>query len=161
MLGPSAREWWGLIGFLAAVAAVQGLASWLTFPAVREWYPTLARPAWTPPGWLFGPVWTALYLMMAVAAWLVWREAGWTAGKVALTLWVVQLLLNGAWSGLFFTLRNPLAGMVDIALLWTAIAATIFLFAPVSRVAAWLLVPYLVWVSYATVLNFAIWRLNR
>lgn len=155
------REWLALAGFVGAAVAVQIVASALTFPHVREWYPALAKPPWTPPAWVFGPVWTALYLMMAVAAWLVWREAGWSEGKTALTMWFVQLALNGAWSGLFFALRSPLAGLVDIVLLWAAIAATILLFAPVSRVAAGLLLPYLLWVSYAAALNFAIWRLNR
>lgn len=155
------REGLALAGFVGATVAVQIIASALTFPHVREWYPALARPAWTPPAWIFGPVWTALYLMMAVAAWLVWRRAGWSEGQAALTMWIVQLALNGIWSGLFFAMRSPLAGLVDIVLLWLAIAATIFLFAPASRVAAWLLVPYLVWVGYAAALNFAIWRLNR
>ncbi|MCL6481213.1 MAG: tryptophan-rich sensory protein [Firmicutes bacterium] len=161
MLGLNAREWWGLIGFLAVVAAVQGLASWLTFPAVREWYPTLARPTWTPPDWVFGPVWTALYLMMAVAAWWVWRTGGWANARLALSLFALQLALNAAWSGLFFRLRSPAAGLVDILLLWIAIAATLLAFRRHSAVATWLLVPYFVWVSYAAALNFALWRMNR
>ncbi len=156
----SAREWWALGGFLAASWAVQGVASWLTFPAVREWYPTLAKPPWTPPDWVFGPVWTLLYILMAVAAWLVWRRAGFTGARLAFTFYFLQLALNGAWSGLFFAWRNPAAGLADILLLWAAIVATIFTFAKISAVAAWLLVPYLAWVGYAAALNFAIWRLN-
>jgi tryptophan-rich sensory protein len=157
----TAREWWALAGFLAASWTVQGIASWLTFPAVREWYPALAKPAWTPPSWVFGPVWTLLYILMAVAAWLVWRKAGFAGARLALVLYFVQLALNGAWSGFFFAIRNPAAGLADILLLWGAIGAAMFTFAKISVTAAWLLVPYLAWVSYAAALNFAIWQLNR
>lgn len=154
------RQSWGLVGFLAASWVVQGLASWLTFASVRDWYPTLAKPAWTPPNWVFGPVWTLLYILMAVAAWLVWRKAGLAGARLALVLYFVQLTLNAAWSGLFFGLRNPTAGLVDILLLWILIAATLTAFARHSAVAAGLLAPYFVWVSYAAALNFAIWQMN-
>lgn len=157
----AARDWWALAGFLAGSWTVQGIASWLTFPAVREWYPTLAKPAWTPPSWVFGPVWTLLYILMAVAAWLVWRKAGFAGARLALVLYFVQLALNGAWSGFFFAMRNPAAGLADILLLWGALGAVMFTFAKISATAAWLLVPYLAWVSYAAALNFAIWQLNR
>jgi tryptophan-rich sensory protein len=103
-------------------------------------------------------VWTALYLMMAVAAWLVWRRTG--LASVPIALFLIQLLLNVAWSGIFFRLRSPGAGFADIVFLWLAIAATITGFWPVSPVAGWLLVPYLIWVSYASALNFSIWRRN-
>jgi|GEM_PF-228620 tryptophan-rich sensory protein len=125
-----------------------------------DWYPTLTKPAWTPPDWVFGPVWTLLYILMAVAAWLVWRKAGFAGARLALVLYFVQLALNAAWSGLFFGLRSPAAGLVDILLLWMVIAATLVAFARHSAVAAGLLVPYFVWVSYAAALNFAIWRMN-
>jgi len=143
---------------------------------VTTWYRTLERPSWSPPDWLFGPVWTLLYAMMAVAAFLVWRRAfggGGGAGaggeipdvrpaaRVALVVFGVQLVLNALWSWLFFAMRSPLAGLVEIVVLWMAIAATIALFWPLSRVAAGLMVPYLAWVSFATALNGALWWLNR
>jgi tryptophan-rich sensory protein len=137
-------------------AALVG-SSWTT-PALVPWYAGLSKPSWTPPNWLFGPVWTALYIMMAVAAWLVWRRTGLTSAPMALFL--VQLLLNMAWSGIFFRLRSPGAGFADIVMLWLAIAATLTSFWRVAPVAGWLLVPYLLWVSYASALNYSIWRRN-
>ena len=125
-----------------------------------EWYEGLAKPAWTPPSWLFGPVWTVLYGMMAVAAWLVWRRHGATGARGALLLFAVQLVLNGMWSWLFFGLQSPGVAMLDILALWIAILGTIVAFWRLSRLAATLLIPYLVWVSFAAALNFAIWRLN-
>ena len=125
-----------------------------------DWYRTLAKPAWTPPGWIFGPVWTLLYLSMGVAAWMVWTRAGLRGAWVALLLFAVQLVLNGAWSWLFFGLHSPGLAFLDIVLLWLAIAATIVAFWIVRPAAALVLVPYLLWVSFATALNLAIWRLN-
>lgn len=151
------RQWWVLAGFIVACVAVGGLGGFATAQSVVEWYPTLNKPSWTPPSWLFGPVWTLLYLMMAVAAWLVWRAGN---SKGALILFWAQLALNLAWSFLFFGARSPILGLLDIILLWIAIAATIFAFALHSRKAAFLLVPYLAWVSFATALNSAIYLLN-
>ena len=125
-----------------------------------EWYAALKKSSWNPPGWIFGPVWTALYTMMAVAAWLVWKRGGFAAQRRTLTPFLVQLALNAAWTPLFFGLHWTGVAFAEIVLLWLAIAATIAAFRPVSRVAAWLLVPYLAWVSFASVLNFALWRLN-
>jgi tryptophan-rich sensory protein len=125
-----------------------------------EWYASLRKPAWNPPGWAFGPVWTALYTMMAVAAWLVWRCGGFAAQRRALALFLIQLALNAAWTPLFFGLRQPGLAFAEILLLWLAIAATLAAFRPVNRIAGWLLVPYLAWVSFAAVLNLALWRLN-
>lgn len=125
-----------------------------------EWYASLKKPSWNPPGWVFGPVWTALYAMMAVAAWLVWRRGGFAGQRRALTFFLVQLALNAAWTPLFFGLHWPGVAFGEIVLLWLAIAATIASFRPVSPIAAGLLVPYLAWVSFASVLNFALWRLN-
>lgn len=127
------------------------------------WYAQLAKPAWTPPAWLFAPVWTVLYGMMAVAAWLIWREwreRGFGEAGPALLLFVVQLGLNSAWSGLFFGLRRPGLALVDIVALWVAIGITVIAFWRVRRAAALLLVPYLLWVTFAAALNFAIWRMN-
>lgn len=125
-----------------------------------EWYATLQKPSWNPPGWVFGPVWSALYTMMAVAAWRVWQRGGFVAQRKPLALFLGQLLLNAAWTPLFFGLHRPGIALIEIVLLWLAIAATLAAFRPVSRAAAWLLAPYLAWVSFATLLNFALWRLN-
>ena len=125
-----------------------------------EWYAALRKPSWNPPGWVFGPVWSALYTMMAVAVWLVWKRGGFVAQRRPLALFLAQLFLNAAWTPLFFGLHRPGIALVEIVLLWLAIAATLAAFRPVSRVAVWLLAPYLVWVSFATMLNFALWRLN-
>lgn len=140
--------------------AVSGAGASVTITGSGSWYQTLQKPSWNPPGWVFGPVWTALYAMMAVAAWLVWRKAGFAGAPAALGMFFVQLALNLAWSFLFFGQQNPLAGLVDIALLWVAILVTIILFWPVSRAAAYLMIPYLLWVTYASTINFAIWRMN-
>ena len=125
-----------------------------------EWYAALRKPAWNPPGWIFGPVWTALYTMMAVAAWLVWRQGGWGKQRRALVFFLLQLALNALWTPLFFGWHRPGAAFSEIVLLWLAIAATIDIFSSVSRTAMLLLVPYLAWVSFAAVLNFTLWRLN-
>ncbi|HMO64602.1 MAG TPA: tryptophan-rich sensory protein [Verrucomicrobiota bacterium] len=125
-----------------------------------DWYAGLRKPAWNPPGWVFGPVWTALYTMMGVAAWLVWRRGGWRAQAVPLGLFLVQLALNAAWSWLFFGLHRPGLACAEIVALWLAILAAALAFRPVSAAAFWLLVPYLAWVAFAAVLNFTLWRLN-
>ncbi|MGZ4961813.1 MAG: TspO/MBR family protein [Limisphaerales bacterium] len=125
-----------------------------------DWYASLNKPAWNPPGWVFGPVWSALYAMMAVAAWLVWKRGGFPAQRGALTLYLVQLALNAAWTPLFFGLHRPGLAFGEIVLLWLAIGATLLAFSRVTPLAGWLLAPYLAWVSFAAVLNFALWRLN-
>jgi translocator protein len=152
------KEWGALVGWLAASYAAAVIGGVATARSVTEWYPTIAKPEWTPPSWLFGPVWTVLYAMMAVAAWLVWRKAGWSGP--ALKVFALQLILNAAWSILFFGMRDPFAGLLDIVALWIAIVVTTVLFFRVSKVAGALMAPYLLWVSFATALNFAIWRLN-
>jgi len=149
-----------LVGFLAACFIVAGIGGMFTSAGMPDWYGSLQKPSFNPPAWVFGPVWTALYAMMAVAAWLVWREAGFDGATAALTLFFVQLALNLAWSGIFFGLRQPGWALVDIALLWLAIAATAVLFFRHSVWAGALMLPYLAWVSYAAALNYAIWRLN-
>lgn len=151
----------GLIFWIGLCLAAAGIGSALTVPSIPVWYQTLAKPSWTPPSWLFAPVWTALYSMMGTAAWLVWRPRGWTGASLALGLFVSQLALNVAWSGLFFKLRMPGLAFVEIVVLWLAIAATIWSFARHSVPAAWLLAPYLAWVTFATALNLSIWRMNR
>lgn len=160
MTTPRTRSLVALVGFLVLSFAASALGGLATGPAIPDWYQSLEKPAWTPPDAAFGPVWTLLYIAMAVAAWLVWKRGGWAAHRTALTLWVVQLVLNSLWSILFFGLRNPALALGEIGLLWLAILATLIAFWRVSRPAGWLMVPYLAWVSYASALNFAIWSLN-
>jgi benzodiazapine receptor len=155
--GNKRNEWLGLGVFIILCFAVAGIGGLTTTPNIPNWYATLAKPAWTPPDWIFGPVWSALYLSMALAAWLVWRKGD---ALLPLTLFAVQLSFNAAWSWLFFGLHSPGIAFVDIVLLWLAIVATTIAFWRRSLVAGLLFVPYLVWVSFATVLNWAIWRLN-
>ncbi len=137
------------------------VGSLATATSVRDWYPLLQKPTWTPPSALFGPVWTVLFLMMGVAAWLIWRESSSGPRRRALSVFAIQLVLNVAWSFLFFGLRSPGWAALEIVLLWAAIVATMLAFGRLSRLAAGLLLPYLVWVSYAAALNVAIWSLNR
>ncbi len=150
----------GFLVFIGLVFLVAGLGGWLTSQSVNSWYPTLEKPAGTPPGWVFGPVWTTLYVLMALSGWWLWRQYPMKQIKTPLLVFLAQLILNGLWSGLFFGLQNPLAGLVDIVLLWCLIVATIYLFWKKSPFAGALLVPYLLWVSYAAWLNFGIWWLN-
>jgi tryptophan-rich sensory protein len=147
--------------FLVVCLAVAGFGAIFTAGSVRQWYPQIYRPSWTPPSWLFGPVWTILYLMMAIAAWLIWRKREFVTVTGAMGLFAFQLALNAAWSPLFFGLKNPLAGLLDIVPLWAAILATIVSFWKISPAAGALLVPYWLWVGFATALNFAIWKMNR
>lgn len=140
------------VGVVAAVA---------TQESVQTWYPALEKPFFTPPDWLFAPVWIVLYAAMGVAAALVWREgAGQPRVQGALGIFAVQLLLNGAWSVVFFGARSPAGGLVVIVALWSALAATTWFFFPLRAAAGWLLVPYLAWVTYAVALNAAIWGMN-
>lgn len=125
------------------------------------WYAALQKPGFNPPNWVFAPVWTTLYAMIAVSGWLVWRARGFTADTaIPFLAYALQLVLNALWTVLFFGMHRPDLAFYDIVALWLAIVATIALFAPLSRAAAWLLVPYLAWVSFAAFLNHAIWRLN-
>jgi benzodiazapine receptor len=139
----------GLIGSLA------------TLPSIPIWYESLKKPFFNPPNWLFGPVWTGLYTLMGISLFLVWRRReGNPQVKMALTFFFVQLILNTLWSLAFFGLRSPLLGLADIVLLWIAIFLTIQKFSRISRRAALLLVPYILWVSFAVLLNFSLWSLN-
>ncbi|MEY3738891.1 MAG: hypothetical protein RL544_1669 [Bacteroidota bacterium] len=132
----------------------------ITINEIPGWYAALQKPSFNPPNWLFGPVWTALYIMMGVAFYLVWRTPPSAARKKALRAFLVQFALNCAWTPVFFALHQLGAALVVIVLMWTAILRTIFLFAPFSKTGSWLLVPYISWVSFATLLNAAIWWLN-
>jgi len=150
--------------FALAIGMVEGigiLGSVFTATAIPTWYATLLRPAFAPPNWIFGPVWTALFAMMGIAACLVWEKRKPRKDvRRALGIFGVQLALNLLWSVLFFGMQNPGAAFVEIIVLWLAIVLTIAAFAKISRPAAWLLVPYLLWVSFATVLNAAFWMMN-
>ena len=149
-----------LVGVLVC-EGVGLLAAWITQTSVTTWYPALTKPGFTPPNWLFGPVWTVLYAMMGVAAALVWqRRTEDTLSQSALVLFVVQLLLNGGWSFAFFGARSPGLGLIVIVALWGALAWTTERFFRVRTAAGWLLVPYLLWVTYAGALNLSIWLLN-
>ena len=152
--GPN--QWLVLAGFAAAgfvAAAIGGLG----VQGTAAEYNSLAQPSWAPPSWLFGPVWTLLYAMIALSGWLAWRRAGWTT---ALTVYAVQLVLNAIWTPLFFGAGQYGLALLDIIALWLSIAAVITLFRRISGTAALLLVPYLLWVTYATALNAAIWSMN-
>ncbi|SCL69570.1 TspO/MBR family protein [Micromonospora chersina] len=150
------RKWWALLGFGAAVTVAAAVGA-LGVRGTQEEYASLAQPAWAPPSWLFGPVWTVLYALIAVAGWLVWRQAGWGP---ALGAWVTQLVLNAVWTPLFFGADRYGLAFAEIVLMWLAIGVTVALFRRVSRPAALLLLPYWAWVTFAAALNFAIWRLN-
>jgi len=159
-LTPSAaRQVLGLVGWLAVTvvaAALGGLAS----AAAGSFYAQLSRPDWAPPAAIFGPVWSMLYLMMGLAAWLVWRERGWRGAPAALALFCVQLVANALWTWLFFAWRLGLWSLIDIVVLWALIVGTIIGFWRVRTLAALLLLPYLAWVSFAAALTLAVWRLN-
>ncbi len=153
-----------IIKLIIAILICEGagvLGSLFTAPAIPTWYVTLAKPSFSPPNWVFAPVWTTLFVMMGVAAFLVWNKGLAQPGvKLALGMFALQLLFNFLWSAMFFGLRSPLAGLIDIAALWVTLATTIWLFFRISTLAGALLLPYLAWVSFASALNFAIWRLN-
>lgn len=145
---------WSLLMFMVLCVATASTGAVFQPGA---WYEALAKPAWTPPNWAFPVVWTALYIMIALAGWLVWRETGLSA---AIVFWGLQLVLNGAWSWLFFGRRRMDLAMIDVSLLWASIAIFILLAWPVSIWAGLLFVPYLVWVSIAAMLNLTVWRMN-
>jgi tryptophan-rich sensory protein len=151
-----------LVISVATPLAVGGLSGFTTARGVTNWYPTLTKPSFNPPAWVFGPTWTLLYILMGVAAFLVWRKGLELEGvKLALSVFLLQLALNGLWSILFFGMQMPGWALVEIVLLWLAIGATIVLFWRVAPTAGALLLPYGAWVSFATVLNASLWWLNR
>jgi tryptophan-rich sensory protein len=146
---------------IAIPVLVGGISGFFTVSGVESWYQTIHKPSWNPPNWVFGPVWTTLYVMMGIALWLVWKEDTSRELKmIAFILFGVQLILNFLWSFVFFKLEQPGFAFLEILFMWVAILATIFAFAQVNKTAAWLLVPYISWVSFAAILNFTIWRMN-
>jgi len=154
------RQAVGLVVFVAICLGAAAIGAMATTPEIDGWYRALAKPAWNPPAWVFGPVWTTLYILMAIAAWLVWKQAGLRAAAVPLMWFAIQLAFNIAWSWIFFRWHQPGWAFAEILVLWAAIAATMAAFFRRSRIAGWLLSPYLAWVSFASFLNFTIWRLN-
>jgi tryptophan-rich sensory protein len=150
---PSLLAW--ILG--TSLAAIGGA---VTAKAAGEFYGMLQKPSWAPPGWLFGPAWTVLYILMGVAAWRVWRDAGFSGAKVELAFYAVQLVLNMAWSYFFFVRRTGLGATVEVVCLWVSILVTLMLFWRRDTVAGVLFVPYLTWVTFATALTVAVWRRN-
>ena len=154
---PRGRNWPALVGWLALCFSASALGA---FFMPGDWYAALNKPSWNPPGWLFGPVWTLLSVMMSVAAWQIWRRGGFASQRFSLSLFLLQLTLNAAWTPLFFGLRQPGIAFAEILLLWIAILATIVAFKRVHKPATALMLPYLAWVTFASALNFTLWRLN-
>ena len=150
-----------LIIAVAIPLAVGGISGFFTATGVESWFQTINKPSWNPPGWIFGPVWTTLYAMMGVALFLVWKsDSSDILKKTAITLFAVQLILNFFWSFIFFDQHQIGWALVEIIVMWIFILLTIFAFGNVSKLAAWLLVPYISWVSFATILNYSIWKMN-
>ncbi len=143
-----------------AIGYFSGMA---TQSSIKTWYPTIVKPSFNPPNWVFAPVWSMLYMMMGVAAGLIWNRMDFEKEKTkkALLFFTIQLLLNALWSVLFFGLCNPMLAMIEIALLWLIIYETLLQFSKIDKIAGYLLIPYLLWVSFASVLNVSIWWLNR
>ncbi len=154
-------SWAGLAIAVLGCLVVGAVAGWATAGSVETWYPTLDTPGFTPPDWVFMPVWILLYIGMGVAAWRVWERLGWQHGQDELSLFSLQLGLNGAWSILFFGLQDPAMALIDILVLLVLLVLTTWVFYRVDRWAGHLMVPYLAWVAFAAVLNASIWWLNR
>ena len=146
---------------IIAVATASAIGQLATYPNLAPWYAGLTKPSFNPPNWVFAPVWTTLYVMMAIAVWRILRSPDASAARrLALTLFFIQLVLNAAWSWMFFGANNPLLGVINIIPQFLVILATVVAFYRLDRMAAWCLVPLAVWVAFAGVLNVAIWRLN-
>jgi translocator protein len=157
--GPSGlRLWIGLVVFLVLCFGVNGLGGLITYPNIAVWYKNLSKPDWTPPNWVFAPVWNLIFLLTAISAWLVWRRRG-VAGAWVWTF-LAQLGFNLLWSVVFFGLRRPDQALIVILLLWVSVAAMVVIFWRVRPVAGLMILPYLAWVTYATPLNFALWQMN-
>jgi translocator protein len=156
------KPWLKLLISITVPLAAGTLAGLFTARGVNGWYRTITRPDWNPPDAVFAPVWTMLYILMGIAFYLVWQKRAPAAIKQpAITFWIVQLILNALWSFLFFSVHAIGWALTEILVLWLAILITIFTVARVSKLAAWLLVPYISWVSFATILTYTIWQLNR
>ena len=152
-------NWLKLLISLAIPQLIGGLGAFFTITSVQSWFTTLAKPSWNPPSWLFGPVWTTLYVLMGIACYLIWKSDH-QQKRALLKLYAVQLILNGLWSPAFFGMESPLMGLLVIVPLWVAIVLCIIQFRKVNSLASGLMVPYLLWVTFATALNGAIFTLN-
>ncbi|QJE74206.1 tryptophan-rich sensory protein [Aerophototrophica crusticola] len=157
---PALSSFLGLVFWLGLCFLAAGLGGMATGPEIQGWYATLEKPPINPPNWVFGPVWTTLFIMMGVAAWRVWRIAGFGGARLALGLFLAQLVLNVLWSVLFFALHSPGAAFVEVFGFWATMLAATLAFARHDRLAAWLMVPTLAWVAFAAVLNGWIWWIN-
>ena len=153
------RDIAGLLGWFVLTFAASAVGARASISA-SSFYAELTQPTWAPPSWLFGPVWTTLFALMAIAAWLVWRDGGFVAHRNALVMFVAQLFLNALWSWLFFAWRQGGLAFAEVLVLWASILATLVLFWRAKPLAGLLLVPYLLWVSFAAVLNFTLWQNN-
>ena len=153
------KQTYALVLWLFATLATGGIGA-IASVGAASFYNQLTQPAWAPPAWLFGPVWSVLYMLMGIAAWLVWRKHGFRGAASALAIFVAQLFANALWTWLFFAWRLGAVALAEIVILWLLIAGTIALFWRLQRTAAMLLLPYLAWVSFATALSFSLWRLN-
>lgn len=153
------RGWLKLLGFVLVSNLAGFIGGIFTSQSVSTWYLTLQKPVFNPPGWIFGPVWTLLYVLMGVAAFLAYRK-GYKKAKTALTFFFIQLFFNALWSFLFFGLKNPLLAFIEIIILWSLILVTTYHFYKIEKKAACLMVPYILWVSFAAVLNFFLYVLN-
>lgn len=157
----NAKDWLVLVGFILCSQAAGIVGSLFTTPVIGGWYATLVRPVLAPPNWIFGPVWTTLFFLMGVAAFLVWQKGvARHEVKVALGIFLFQLMLNTLWSIIFFGFRNPGGAFLEIVFLWLAIVTMMVAFWRISKWAALLLLPYILWVSFAAYLNFSFWQLN-
>lgn len=155
----SRRQVLGLVLWLAVTFAAAG-AGGVASANAAGFYQSLSRPDWAPPPWLFGPVWTVLYLMIGIAAWLVWRERGFARARTALSLFVIQLAANALWTWIFFAWRRGALAFAEIVLLWILIVATMMTFWRIRRLAGALFIPYLAWVTFASALTYCVWKLN-
>lgn len=153
------RPFLGLVGWLVVCFAASAIGAVASIQS-KSFYAQLVQPGWAPPGSVFGPVWTVLYALMAVAAWLVWRRGGFQTDRLALSLFLVQLALNALWTWLFFAWHQGAWALLDVVILWLLVATTLVLFWRARPLAGLLLVPYLGWISFATALNYAVWQLN-
>jgi len=156
------KNWMKLVISIALPLAVGGVAGLFTRPEIDKWYQTIDKPDWQPPSWVFGPVWTVLYILMGMALYLVWKSnAPANKKRPAIILWIIQLVFNFFWSFIFFRQHQLDWALGEIIVLWFFILLTIFAFARVSKLAAWLLVPYISWVSFASILTYTIYQLNQ
>jgi tryptophan-rich sensory protein len=154
------RHWLSLLVLILATFGASAFGVLAATSSLTSWYPSLVKPSWNPPTAIFGPIWSVLYLIMAIAAWLVWRRGSEYEVIPAMTTYFGQLMLNIMWPLIFFGLQAPGLAVIDIVILWCAIVVAMTQFGRVSRLAAWLLVPYLAWVTFASALNITIWRIN-